>query len=208
MSVCLNTSLVFYFFMIDKKYLFVLGFACLLFSAVLNFNETSLVSFVGFSLFMGLVSFLIIFLGLSSLDKWKEKDTKKAVYFAVPAVILVLVFVFFSFFLVGIPRAVLPAIVPAHFRTNILTGQCEFGGHSNYIKKSPWYYSEGCDLSKPELVDIIKNSDSSFVHGSVVDDCNDFCEGNATQEFCSLISQQTHSDIECYDLVDCPGITC
>ncbi|MCD4740408.1 hypothetical protein K8R43_04435 [archaeon] len=195
----------------NKLHWILVGVVSLVISIIINFNSVSFVSFVGFSLGLGAMFFVILALVLFFVEHVKAKNTKKAVIFGVPALILIIV-VSVVLFVLSTASFVSPAVTPDHFRTNILTGQCDFGGGNPNKVSDPWYYSDGCDLSKEELIEVMKSSGN---YDYEVAQCQNFCQYVPSDSphkstYCYELYKRkgTQEKISCEDLVECPNVTC
>ena len=45
-----------------------------------------------------------------------------------------------------------------YFRTNIITGQCNYGLPSDCSLRDSWYYESGCNISEEEKLEVKKRS--------------------------------------------------
>ena len=161
-------------------------------SVIINFGAKSLSSFLIGSLILGLTVFLILFLIIKLTQKTKNK--KQKILFEVLLVITIVIFSF-EYFLFFSERLCDTAITPAHFRTNIFTGQCDFGGYSGCVKLDPWYYKTDCNLSRQEKIEVVKKS-------TLFDKINNQCFydcGNPIRSDCESRALYTR-EILCIDL--------
>lgn len=176
-------------------------------SVAINFNAISVTDFLIGSLTLALSIFVILTLLIKTVQNIKKKN-KKAILFGVLSVVAIVLFYFgYLMFLHGGGK--LPAGTPNHFRTNILTGQCDYGGGAPHVSSDPWYYKEGCDLPKDKLIDILKNSNQ---YEFQLNECNRLCEDNFEEIFCSekvfLWGGQSSNKVRCDYLVNCDTISC
>jgi len=179
----------------------------LIVSIIFNFNSPSLVGLIIFSLFLSLIIFGILILVVKSIQSVKEKKYKKAILFAVISIITIVILSFGYFMFPS--GFCLTAITPAHFRTNILTGQCDFGGYNPCVSNDPWYYKQECDLSQEKLIDVLKESNR---YEFQVNDCNRYCQTGSEQIFCDEVVHlwrgMLSNKVRCDYLVECDNITC
>lgn len=180
--------------------------AALIFSIVYNFNKISFSSFVFSSaVFFGLLSVAMFFLFKMVHEKI---SLLRVCGFIAPIVILAIMFLsslFFFYF---------PAETDPHFRTNILTRQCDFGGWSGSVSYNPWYYSLGCDLSEDDLVVIAKKS-PELSRGMLT--CEFACESDSRRGvndmFCRGIGEfnwgsERGVSVSCHHFMECPAVSC
>ena len=95
-------------------------------------------------------------------------------------------------------------VTPPHFRTNILTGKCGFGGSAPCVARDPWYYRSGCDIPKEEKIEVLKKSRS---YDYVVYQCNINCDRGNSKYFCeqTLMGDQ---EIYCKEIISCESVSC
>lgn len=173
----------------------------LIISVIINFNSTSVSGFLTGSLSLGLIIFVASTLIVKLIQNIKQKNTGKAVLFCV----------LFSFFLFGylifsgVQDVSLPLVTPAHFRTNILTGQCDFGGYSGHVTSDPWYYKPGCDIPIKEKIEIFKKT---RWYDQATEDCNMLCQRSIRLTYCLHGISSYVRDIPCKDLISCDKISC
>ena len=176
----------------------------LIVSVVINFNAKSATGFLVGSLILALIIFGILTLIVISIQNIKEKNAKKAILFGVLSVIAIVIFSFgYLMFTTG--GMCLTAITPAHFRTNILTGQCDFGGYSGCVTSDPWYYKSGCDISSEEKIEILKNT---RWYNQAIEECNMMCERGTSEMYCRDGVSYFGKGISCKDLISCDSISC
>ncbi|MDA3856055.1 MAG: hypothetical protein PF569_07365 [Candidatus Woesearchaeota archaeon] len=175
-----------------KRYL-IYAFISIIISVTINFNyHGSVLGFLSITIFKG----FLFFLGLTSIYhlvlSFKDKKYKKSIFFGS---LLVLLF-FFAFFLNNTEGELCSmAIQFPHFRTNILTQKCEFGGGAGCLIGEPWYYNSGCDISEEEKLNILKNDEK------VILECKFICEQNFEYKYCSGIYR-------CNEFFSCDSISC
>ena len=126
-----------------KKLLWpILMLVSLIISVIINFNKTSFSSFIINSLIFTLIIFIALVLIIKIVKSIKEKNIKKVILLLFLLIILLFIYGIGNFIFTSL---VSPTETPAHFRTNILTGKCDFGGWSPNAVSDPWYYSPGCE---------------------------------------------------------------
>lgn len=104
----------------------------------------------------------------------------------------------------------IPAFTFNHFRTNIITGQCSYGGFSTNVENDPWYYKPGCKVEQK-----IKVAEIEGFYESRVDECKQYCNNLRKNYFCNTyiitVGNAWGSGPEnllCTEIVDCPQINC
>jgi len=176
----------------------------LIISVVINFNAKSVTGFLFDSLIIALIIFGILTLIVKSIQNIKEKNTKKAILFGVLSLVAIAIFSF-GYLRFSSEGVCATSITPAHFRTNIFTGQCDFGGFSGCDTSDPWYYKSGCDISSEEKIDIFKKT---RWYDEAIDECNKFCQRGAPEMYCSDRVSYFGEGVSCRDLISCDSISC
>jgi len=204
----------------------ILAAISLIVSVIANSNATKFETFVISSLFWAAILFGVIVLVIKAIDSFKNKNLKKFLIFflcAIPLILLVL----FGYILVAGHRGVIPTMTPPHFRTNILTGQCEYGGGAANLVRDPWYYKPDCDYTKEEKIEFLKRKElygymayrceldcnkikniSQNMNTSKIDNrtlkfySNMYCSGSAS------IGISNVNSISCNDLASCDAVSC
>ena len=104
----------------------------------------------------------------------------------------------------------IPSFTFRHFRTNIFTGQCNYGGESGYIESNQWYYKPDCKLEQK-----IKISKKEGFYQQRVTECTNYCETTQKDYFCN-----THyvtvgnawgngpENLFCDEIIECTKINC
>jgi hypothetical protein len=179
----------------------------LVISIIINFDAKVLSLFILRTLLIALFIFGILSLLIKSIQNAIKKNKKRAILFGIFFVLTVVVF---SFGYIRYSSGGLCArmVTPAHFRTNIFTGKCEFGGYSNCWHSDPWYYKPDCD-SVSVKIKVLKNTK---YYELMLEECNRFCENNEKVKFCRT-SQLNYWDdgsthIDCNLLTTCDTISC
>lgn len=176
----------------------------LIISVVINFNAKSVTVFLISSLILALIIFGIIALIIKLIQNIKEKNTKKAMLFGVLSVVLIVIF-YFGYLSLTLGGVCWTAVTPAHFRTNIFTGQCDFGGYSSCATSDPWYYKSGCYISSEEKIDILKKT---RWYDQAIEECNMMCEAGPSEMYCIDGVSYFGRGISCKDLISCDSISC
>jgi len=192
----------------SKKILYLLLFGLILaISILINFNSPTLDGFIFSSLIIGLVFFGIIFLIIKFIQSIKNKNLRQSIVFLSSILILLIIIVFIYFYInSGLCMAV---ITPNHFRTNIFTGECDYGGGraDSCGPRDPWYYKKGCDSSQEKLVQVLKKS--GLIQPP--EDCINLCQTSTKEIFCSQIFRlgtEPSLEFRCDDFVECNRINC
>jgi len=136
----------------NKFYWLLLAILSLIIGLYLALDTYSISQFIIFSIFFW---FLVFISGASIIKLVKSvsvKNIKKSIIFIIFILFLLALLWFLSTgkSLVGIATAT------PHYRTNILTGQCDLGPF--YDTADFWYYRFGCTTSKDEKIKLLKNS--------------------------------------------------
>ena len=129
----------------------------LIISVIINFDSESVATFLIVSLILGGILFGVSTSIIMMIQKIKQKNTKKAVLFGVLSVSLVIV-LFIGYLGFFGSRYCLDPTAPEHFRTNVFTGQCDFGGYPSCAVSDHWYYKPGCDIPDEEKTEILKKN--------------------------------------------------
>lgn len=139
---------------------------------IINFNSSSIISMVIFSIITGAAIFFGASIIINSIKTMKEKPLKSLLF-------IVLVFVGGGILYIALFGSLyggcIQMVVNDYLRTNIITGKCDYGGGApNPCKaETPWYYQKGCEgVSKEEIIELIKQS-SNMV--TMRDWCTMFC---------------------------------
>ena len=135
----------------------------LIISVIINFNVPSVAAFLITSLILGAIFIGLSFLIIKTIQNVKQKNTKKAILFGLLLVLSIIIFLYVTVVVPGYIILECWDSTPAHFRTNIFTGQCDFGGYvpATSCASEPWYYKPGCDIPDEEKIEILRNSQSS-----------------------------------------------
>jgi hypothetical protein len=167
---------------------------------ILNFNSSSISGLVIISIIQGLLFFGAILLPV----KFVQALLAKKILLSILILCLILLIAFFydAFFLaVGY----LPAVTPAHFRTNIITGKCDFGGYSPNLALDPWYYQTGCNITMQEKIDILV---THKIYYPMLEDCKVLCAHGCSEGGCSDNNRRVKIGITCVDLMTSAGLYC
>ena len=186
------------------KRLVIAGVLSLLISLIMSFNAKSFYRFVLQSIIVGIIIFGLMLLVLETIRSIKKKNTGKSMALATLSVFAIAAFSFAYMALIG-SWICLAAITPAHFRTNILTGQCDFGGGSSCVVSDPWYFKKDCSIPTEQKVEIFK---STNLLDESIKECNDLCGKKATNFYCANSISYFVDGISCKDLASCDSISC
>ena len=107
-----------------------------------------------------------------------------------------------------------------NLKTNIFTRECDLGrvkSESCDSGAGPWYYKEGCDISRDKKIEVIKSSEI-FGSSRFLEHCNWLCE-TGSLGYCdklesneswrySSFRKEIHEEFSCKDLVDCGTVSC
>lgn len=180
----------------------------LIISVIINFNATSVGVFLIGLLITGSIVFGTSTLIIKSIQKHKAGERKKAIILGFLSILSIVIISFkYLMFLFG--GGCLTAITPAHFRTNIFTGQCDFGGSSECVSDDPWYYKADCN-SDAEKIKAIENT---TYYNDRLQECSGFCEKNNKKSYCEKSETRNSwsngpADIHCSALKTCKSIIC
>lgn len=133
-----------------------------------------------------------------------DKNPLVVILLLVLTLIIILTLGVLYFFILS-PQPVPSTTKPAHFRTNILTGDCEYGGYSTHSTPSPWYYSMGCDVDDSQRRDVFVESD---IYDDFVEACHSRCDRGDWLRFCVEGSIYLVDSFTCEGHVSCEGIDC
>lgn len=128
----------------------------------LAFDTFSVGQFIVFTIFFWLFIFIIGISIIKLVENISAKNIKKSVLF----IIVILFSLALVWFLSAGKSLVGIATATPHYRTNILTGQCDLGPF--YDTADFWYYRFGCTASKDEKIKLLKNSP---LFSGIVDRC-------------------------------------
>jgi len=191
----------------NKLFWLIIGIISLVVSIILNFNSASFSSFIIFSLISGFIIFGILTLIVKSIQNIKQKNTNKALKFGVLSVVAIVVFYFGYILMSGLTGQ---SVTSDHFRTNLFTGQCDYGGGAPVVVSDPWYYEPDCDSDAKKL-EAIRNTG---YYDTRLQECKKFCDENKQEWFCGLLSNRLTTwgngpaDIRCEVLINCEKINC
>ena len=171
-------------------------------SIILNFKAKSLNNFFIGLLILGFSIFGILTLIIKSIQNIKQKNIEKTIVFGILSIVTITIF-YFGYLVFSSGGICLTAITQAHFRTNIFTGQCDFGGYSSCVTSDPWYYKSGCNISNQEKISILKNTEW---YNEVIEKCNIRCQRGSSEIFCK--DSYFRIGISCKDLISCDTISC
>ncbi|HLD33383.1 MAG TPA: hypothetical protein VJB66_01565 [Candidatus Nanoarchaeia archaeon] len=172
-------------------------------SIIINFNVGSISGFLIGSIILALILFGILTLITLAVKNAKEKNAKRSALFWVLSVTAI---IFFSFgYLLFGSFSCAQAIQPAHFRTNIMTGHCDYGGYATCLIGDPWYYTSDCDISNQEKFTIFKKTEW---YDQLIGECNALCQQGNSGWYCRSRISDVGSDISCEDLISCDKISC
>lgn len=185
----------------NKRYVVIL-IASFILSIALYFNAKSSSKFLKWSALFGLILFGLFVLASKFFESVRDRRLKQSIVF----IIAITIYVIFTLFAYETSKElyVLTMITPPHFRTNILTGSCSYGGVYPTLQPDPWYYKQGCDLPTERLVQIVKESN---FYKDELDLCDRMCQFRQTEIFCSD-KDETYFKIRCDLIMNCEAITC
>lgn len=146
-----------------------------------NFDNGTFSEFILFAIIHTLITSGIVILIYKSIKSIKERKRKQFI-----KLVLLIIFSLFLIFFVydNWPHLCTMAIIPPHFRTNIFTNDCDFGGGGpNGCFHDPWYYKNGCDISNNEKLNIFRK---------------EYCEN-----YCKTSDQEDYKDIFICDEINC-----
>ena len=142
----------------------------LIIAFVLNFKfRTSyILIFLLVTLIFGCTIFLFFTFISRSLSHLKKRNTKQAIEYILLTTFILIVIISGIILSTRIIAGGNMFPTPAHFRTNIITGKCDYGGYSIYSVSDPWYYKKDCDLSEEEKNEIKKKAPN---YEEIVENC-------------------------------------
>ena len=172
----------------------------------------SVLIFSNFNLLGNLIlitlSFLIIYLFIYSLTKAlqqiRQRNFRKGIIKVLTSFLFaVIIMYFFTIFSVS-----LPAFTGNHFRTNILTGNCNYGGTANKVVHDPWYYKPDCKSDKK-----IETAKEQGFYQTRIEECSRYCTNKEKDYYCDVISVGNAwgngpENLKCYEIATCPNLDC
>lgn len=190
----------------SKKLMLAISFGI---AIIINFNFPSFAGFITASLILGAVFFGVSILIVKSVKirREKKRDIKSFLLVMSTYIItsIVIIFVLFAYLIAQLFGL---CIDLNHYRTNMFTGQCDFGGGSFIHPEDPWYYKSGCD-SDEKKVRAIKNE---RYYDELFQLCKNSCDENNRTMFCNTTKRGSsifrYVDMECSALVNCEKIDC
>ena len=188
----------------SKKVWLLVVVALLILSIVITFNAKSIITLLIGSLILTLIIFGVSALLVKSIKNFKEKNNKKAILLAT-LFILAVVILSYIYIILSSSTICLHSITHAHFRTNVLTGECDFGGFSPCVSSDPWYYKSGCEISIEEKRKIARKAGLS---NEVFEKCDMICKLDLPENFCTEKVYDDRSTVLCKDIISCDSISC
>jgi len=188
----------------------------------MSFYADSFAIFLKNSIIFSFIIFGIIIFAIKSFQNAREKNVKKAVLFGILVFVLLLTIFAIDVFS-KLNSLCSAAVSPAHYRTNIITGQCDFGGWSGCSSSFyPWYYRRGCDISPEEKVEVLKKGDmynnyefgyNEYELDRALKECENICQRNNAELYCTYkggISDNFRYSVSltCNDILSCEAISC
>ena len=178
----------------------------------------------------GIISALIIFILIAQVIsafvlftfgfiKWIK--SKKDIYLKqqskskIIEAILLFGIAFTVWFLINIIQVLffgisIPSFTMDHFRTNIITGKCDYGGFSGQLDDDPWYFKPDCKLDKK-----IKTAKEEGFYEMRLEECKQYCNNIQKNYFCNtyIITVDNASgngpeNLLCSEIVTCSHIDC
>lgn len=197
-----------------KSTLIYFSLISLVLAAIVSFNSISFSKFVIFSLIFTILIFGASLFLRKVIMYFRRKEIGKGMRLLIFGFVLGVLGMGIMAMFVSIGS---PAITPNHFRTNILTGKCDFGKYNSNRIQDPWYYKQGCDLPKEKLIPLIDAIKDTRDISVVV--CRQYCTEKYAGEpefglpgFCErkneITGTSTSASMSCKYLVDCPSIKC
>jgi len=184
--------------MINKKQIYP-PFVALALSIALNFNRGSL----SFFLITSLIGFLVLWIALASLLKaislFKEGRRGNGIlHVAKGAVPLIIAYVFLAS-----SSTLCPSMVQDdHYRTNIITRQCSYGGAALCLIGDPWYYKSGCKNTKAKIGALKKTGN----YEKKVKRCDELCQKGHSESWGASPVFNEEEYLSCDELADCDSI--
>ena len=148
--------------------------------------------------------FLVFASGAITLKAWeysKSGKRKRAGPFLVPITLLILVTLWS---IAALSILTCPCYQPPHFRTNTLTGQCDYGQADCCTGEDPWYFKEGCsEEGKKAHFGSIEGYDET------IESCREECEYEEIWGYCRRpFDLGKFKELKCKDIMECPNIEC
>ncbi|MCJ7827970.1 hypothetical protein MUP65_02390 [Patescibacteria group bacterium] len=126
---------------LDRRVLIIFLLGIIFISIALSFNAPTVGFLVASSLVRSLIIIIFSWLIFNLFQSFRKKKLGKSVL----NIILLLVVASFAYLLsVLFSPMCLAVLVPSHYWTNTITGQCNYGVGSDCAGSEPWYYRLGC----------------------------------------------------------------
>ena len=182
----------------------------LIISVAINFNSEHLGLLFFKSTILGAGMFGLSVLIVKLIQNLMQKTIWKAILFAGSSILFFLLFS--TWYLLTLHDSLCSTTVtPYHFRTNIITGQCDFGGGNPCLVSDPWYYISGCDISDYEKIEVLKASER---YERLIESCSAKCRSGSFSSYCrkspsgNFHHSELPSNMSCEDLTSCDAVFC
>lgn len=182
-----------------KKWIAVIVVLSLLAGFGLSFNSTTLTKFILYGIIHSVLNFFIVHGVIKIILSKKNKHQRFYASLGFGLVgVGILIITYSHLFLFPYLLGSNGTIVPNHFRTNTLTGQCDFGGQQTNgdTYRDPWYYKKGCTPDQDD------NSQEYITA------CETACTDLDRHEFCQINTSKDQTISFCSVRVVCPAIKC
>jgi len=188
-----------------KKVWFIAFIISFIISIAFNFNY-SLEYFLVSSLIIGLIIFALFSLIIKFIQSLKENSPVKRVILLV-LIIVSIAIISLGYYIFSLGGVCLTAITPDHFRTNIFTRKCYYGGSAACVASDPWYFKPDCKTEdKIKIMKMIGHYDARL------EECKVLCSDNDKAEFCGEIGLYSWgngpTNIDCEAVISCETIFC
>ncbi len=183
--------------------------AITLLSAYLNLNRITVTGFILSTIITSGAISGILYLLIITFRRFAGHNFVKSILMTA-LTILTLFVILIWYATQGNWYACTEMVVMPEFRTNILTGACEFqifNAMRSCYGTAPWYYTPDCEISREEKVIIIKNAFSSKYktsHDILISECGRICR-DFPADFCK---RKIFNELYCRDIMPCVNAAC
>lgn len=134
----------------------VIGLVSLAVGAAAAHDARSFAGFLAGTLLLGAAAFVVLSLLVVAVRQAARGEFRKAMRLVLAAVSLSVLGALAA--VVLMPYELVAGIPPPRFRTNILTGRCQYGGEGEHL--DPWYYRRACTVPREEKLRLVLQSGS------------------------------------------------
>jgi len=159
-----------------------------------------------FTVIIGILRWVSVKGDLSKVKKAKSLVLKGTIGLIATFLVWYAVNLVSSFYLVF----EIPAFTADHFRTNIFTRVCDYGGSSGVITSDPWYYKPDCSVTKK-----VRVAKKEGFYEKRLNECKTYCDTLQKNYFCNTYIITVGNawgngpeNLVCTEITECPQIDC